>query len=427
MPPHRRLAIQALALLALSVLGGCAACPFLAARGGGNAAGAAHASSAAAAAAAPPRRHLLGSAYPAPTEALAGFLPGTLGASLAAIAKTLAPQTTKSLVDSHVHAAAGWKNVTGADGTDAPAHASRLEAAIAAVRASLAAGKGSAAADAWDGSFPDPPLAFAEELFKLLMYPIPPSLFVRAAFHDCGAWNKAAGALHNDGGGGGVGPNRGGCNGSLRFELHRPSNYGLGLTWPVINFGWKVLQAAYPGAFSRADAVAIAGAGAVRAAFGPVIHVGYGRVDAAGPDPDWGPASNPAAGSAASPADLKAGWLGAWGLSPASLCALLGAHTFGISSVSVPLGAFAPTGPLLFTNAYYRRVVDGTAHFPVDNSLGALPETAACVRAYAGDQAAFFAGFAKEYRAMSWWGTDSGLAVRGIVDGAAEDEWREPA
>jgi L-ascorbate peroxidase len=424
MPPRRRhtRAVHALtAVLALAWAGGCGACPFLAARGGGVTDGApapAHASSA--------RRHLAASSsYPSPSEAFAGFLPGTLGASVAAIAKTLAPQTAKPLLDRRVHAAAAWKNVSAADGDEAtPPHTSRLEAAVAAVEASLAAGKGTAALDAWDGSTPDSKLAWAEELFTLLMYPIPPSLFLRLAFHDCGSWNKGAAGV---GTGGASGPKPGGCNGSVRFELSKPSNYGLGLTWPVISFGWHVLAHRFgPGVFSRADAVAIAGAGAVRAAFGPVIHVGYGRVDAAGPDPDSGPAANPAVGKEYGPADLEASWLGAWGLSPGSLCALLGSHTFGISSVSVPLGTFTPTGPLLFTNAYYRRVLDGTAHFPIDNALGVLPATAECVRTYAADQDAFFAGFAREYRAMTWWGADGGLKVRGIVGGAPDEAWREP-
>lgn len=185
----------------------------------------------------------------------------------------------------------------------------------------------------------------------------------------------------------------------------------------------QVLNHKYPDTFSVADAVAIAGAAGVRAAFGPVMHVGYGRVDSASPDPDAGPQSNPQAGKDFGPAALSNAWLGQYGLSASSLCTLLGAHTFGISSVSVPLGVFAPTGPLLFTNTYYRRVVDQTAHFPVDNALAAIPATADCVRAYAADQGAFFEGFAREYRAMSWWGQEA-AAVQGVVGGAPEGEWR---
>ena len=143
-----------------------------------------------------------------------------------------------------------------------------------------------------------------------------------------------------------------------------------------------------------ADCIAIAGAASVRAAFGPTIHAGYGRVDSAGPDPDAGPAANPQVGKDFGPAALANVWLGQYALSPASLCTLLGAHAFGVSSVAVPLGTFAPTGPTLFTNAYYRRVADQTAHFPVDNALAAIPETAACVAEYAADQVScFFFGF----------------------------------
>jgi hypothetical protein len=155
------------------------------------------------------------------------------------------------------------------------------------------------------------------------------------------------------------------------------------------------------------------------------MHVGYGRVDAASSDPDAGPASNPQVGKDFSPASLADVWLVQYGLPSSSLCALMGAHTFGISSVSAPLGVFAPTGPLLFTNAYYRRVADGTAHFPVDNALAGIPETAGCVDAYAADQGAFFEGFAREYRGMTWWGQGAVGGVSGLEGGASEGEWRE--
>ena len=422
---------------------------------------------------APAARRRLASAYPAPGDAFAGFLPGTLTSSLAAIAKTLAPQTVKATVDRYVSAAAAW-NVTALDGVDgAEPHVSRLEAAVSAVEASLAADKaGSSAPDTFDGSTPDGPLEFAEVLFKALMYPIPPSLFLRLAFHDCGSWNKAAAAVRS-GGRSGVGPSQGGCNGSVRFELGRSGNYGLGVTWPVVNFGWKVkreermegklescalragelcevrvalfstihphtrpppfppslpallqvLQHKFPDLFSVADAIAIAGAAGVRAAFGPVMHVGYGRVDSSSADPDAGPASNPQVGKDFGPEALSNAWLTQYALSPASLCTLLGAHTFGISSVSVPVGVFAPTGPLLFTNTYYRRVADGTANFPVDNALAEIPETAGCVATYAANQAAFFEGFSREYRGMTWWGQEAARVV-GIEGGADEGEWR---
>lgn len=455
-------------LVLVVVVGGGApasACPFLLGQSAHAAAGAG-----AAPAIRPGRR--LASAYPSPTEAYAGFLPGTLTSSLAAIAKTLAPQSMKATADRYLSAAAAW-NVTAEDGVEgASPHASRLEAAISAVEASLAADKaGSTAPDTYDGAMPDGPLAFAEALFRKLMYPVPPSLFVRLAFHDCGTWNKAAAAV-SSAGASGRGPSAGGCNGSIRYELARAGNYGLGVTWPVVNFGWKVrergrekeekgplrgraassfhpprtaplispslfsplpplslasqvLQHRYPGTFSTADAVAIAGAAGVRAAFGPVMHVGYGRVDAASSDPDAGPASNPQVGKDFSPASLADVWLVQYGLPSSSLCALMGAHTFGISSVSAPLGVFAPTGPLLFTNAYYRRVADGTAHFPVDNALAGIPETAGCVDAYAADQGAFFEGFAREYRGMTWWGQGAVGGVSGLEGGAPEGEWRE--
>jgi len=245
MPPSRRTPTTSLASIAtvlLALTGSTTpadACPFLS----GQQQPAATRSSSPGA---PPplapsstRRRRLFSSYPSPTEAYASFLPGTLASTVAAIAKTLAPQTVKTTVDRYVTAAAAW-NVTGVvEGDDPPA--SRLEAAASAVEAALAANKaGAHAPDTYDGSVPDGPLAFAEALFQALMYkPVPPAHLRRRAVDGCGTIKKAAAAVRAAGTSG-RGPSAGGCNGSVKYELARSDNYGLGVTWPVVNFGWNV-------------------------------------------------------------------------------------------------------------------------------------------------------------------------------------------
>ena len=88
-------------------------------------------------------------------------------------------------------------------------------------------------------------------------------LALRSAFHDCGTYvstNPPA--------------TQGGCDGSLRYEYGPENNKGMENLFPSLWLGKQVLDKMHPGAFSWADAYAIAGAAAVFANGGPLVTPG---------------------------------------------------------------------------------------------------------------------------------------------------------
>jgi catalase (peroxidase I) len=240
--------------------------------------------------------------------------------------------------------------------------------------------------------------AVARALIEKLATPNQWGLLLRAAFHDAGAGpgGTAATAPAADE------PLVGGLDGSLRFELHWGSNAGVVGVWPVLALAKKVLDAKYgEGAFSWADVIAVGGAAGVKAAGGPVMTVGLGRRDAAGPDVRSGPATDPGHAKDFSAPQLLAAF-SAFGVDAHDTVALMGAHTLGLAMLTD--GSEGPLGPPKFTNFFYRAALAQKASFIVDNALGADPATLPLMLTFARDQATFFSAFTDAYTRMTWWG-----------------------
>jgi len=154
-------------------------------------------------------------------------------------------------------------------------------------------------------------------------------IVVRLAWHDAGTFNKANADKPF--------PDRGGANGSIRFdpELAHGANAGLGLALKLLepvkkrhpNVGW-------------ADLMQAASAAGIEATGGPRIPMRYGRKDAAGPEdcPKEGnlPGANipgqqtgPFPDGTPTPADHLRKVFHRMGLSDQDIVALSGAHTLG--------------------------------------------------------------------------------------------------
>ena len=89
-------------------------------------------------------------------------------------------------------------------------------------------------------------------------------MLLRLVFHDAGTYSKSQG--------------QGGANASVRFELKRPENTGLGRGWKVIEQTSQELKGTIAGGrVSLADLVAMGGAYAVAITGGPAIKVDLGE------------------------------------------------------------------------------------------------------------------------------------------------------
>lgn len=239
--------------------------------------------------------------------------------------------------------------------------------------------------------------AVARAVIEKLATPNQWGLLLRAAFHDAGA--GPAGLASNPPHGG---MPTGGLDGSLRYELHWDSNAGVVGVWPVLALAKKVLDAKYgEGFFSWADVIAIGGAAGVKAAGGPVMSVGLGRIDATQADERSGPATDPGHAKDFNAPQLLAAFAD-FGVGAHDTVALMGAHTMGL--VMLTTNSEGPLGPPKFTNFFYKAALAQRANFIVDNALGSDPATAPLVQAFAGNQGAFFQAFTDTYARMTWWG-----------------------
>lgn len=89
-------------------------------------------------------------------------------------------------------------------------------------------------------------------------------MLLRLAFHDAGTFSLSKG--------------QGGANASVRFELKRPENTGLGRGWKVIEQTSQELKGTVAeGRVSLADLIALGGAYAVAVTGGPSIKVDLGK------------------------------------------------------------------------------------------------------------------------------------------------------
>lgn len=331
--------------------------------------------------------------------AIGDYVPHTaLGAAKAAL-ETVLPQTQKAKWDRYLSA---WK--AGNHSLDAIEPKSGWAVRSDADR--LGAIKAEREADAENkSSVIDDKLAKAEQVYASLIIPNIYGLLTRLAFHDCGPFNPGLAAITANATASPPG-RTGGCNGSVRYEFQQSNNLDLFLAWPWVDAGKKALDKLHPGAFSYADCIAIAASVAVAKATGPIMHVGYGRPDASGPDPRTGVTHDPATDRQLTGARGVEAMLSSWaafGHSAETLTTLLGAHTFGVSSQHAPIGLLTPQS-IIFSKRYYERVRDGAGYFPSDDALRYSPVTSALVDAYAENESLFFEAFKREFTAMTWWG-----------------------
>jgi L-ascorbate peroxidase len=207
--------------------------------------------------------------------------------------------------------------------------------------------------------------------------------FVRAAFHDPGTYNKAAGT--------------GGANGSLLSPLESGNGDHRGLV-PTINALIRFrndINAQLPNGLqiSAADVIQLAGGLAVEIAGGPSItaSIPVGRVDSTGPDAtNQLPAEN-------DPYNVIACKFVNNGYSVAEMYALTSAHTLGVVNRNGNRVNLDST-PTLWDLAYWQQTQAGQSVLRSGRVMGTA--NPAIVSNYAGNQAAVNGDFAAAFVKM---------------------------
>ncbi|XP_057795737.1 probable L-ascorbate peroxidase 6, chloroplastic/mitochondrial isoform X2 [Salvia miltiorrhiza] len=247
-----------------------------------------------------------------------------------------------------------------------------------------------------------------EDIKELLKTKFCHPIMVRLGWHDAGTYNKNIEEW----------PQRGGANGSLRFEieLKHGANAGLvnalKLLQPIKD---KYSNVTYADLFQLASATAIEEAG------GPKIPMKYGRVDVSGPEqcpeegrlPDAGPPS---------PASHLRDVFYRMGLNDKEIVALSGAHTLGRSRPErsgwgKPETKYTKDGPgapggqswtaqwLQFDNSYFKDIKERRDEdllvLPTDAVLFEDPSFKEYSEKYAADQDAFFKDYAEAHAKLS--------------------------
>ncbi|XP_038989433.1 probable L-ascorbate peroxidase 6, chloroplastic/mitochondrial isoform X2 [Phoenix dactylifera] len=233
-------------------------------------------------------------------------------------------------------------------------------------------------------------------------------ILVRLGWHDAGTYDKNIAEW----------PQRGGANGSLRFEIELKHAANAGLVNAL-----KLLQPIkdkYSGV-TYADLFQLASATAIEEAGGPKIPMKYGRVDVSGPEqcppegklPDAGPPS---------PAGHLRDVFYRMGLNDKEIVALSGAHTLGRSRPErsgwgksetkyTMDGPGAPGGQswtvqwLKFDNSYFKDIKERRDEdllvLPTDAVLFEDPSFKVYAEKYAEDQDAFFKDYAEAHAKLS--------------------------
>ncbi|KAG7671273.1 putative L-ascorbate peroxidase 6 [Nannochloris sp. 'desiccata'] len=227
-----------------------------------------------------------------------------------------------------------------------------------------------------------------ETAFSTTMAKAKAPVMLRLVFHDAGTYLSAAG--------------NGGLNGSIRFELDRPENFGLKRGYNVIEATVSKLKGtAAEKTVSRADLIALAGARAVRITGGPVIDVPVGRIDALEADPEHRlPEENFTAAE-----QLAA--FAAMGLSPLDFIALSGSHTLGSKGYGDPL-TFDNTYFTLLLEKPWENKKDEMASMIGIASDHVLPDDVVCrplIEKYAKDKALFYKDFESSFLRLSTLGS----------------------
>jgi catalase (peroxidase I) len=163
---------------------------------------------------------------------------------------------------------------------------------------------------------------------------------IRLAFHDAATFEYSPKTLTK--------PKMvtGGANGSIRYEIERSENRGMGRSLGLLENIYD--QGGYQSIFSIADAIALLGAVAVEASGGPVIPVRMGRGDQDYADPEYLrlPVKKATSRSKVEKTLPSAGldsvglrlYFGRLGLSEAEFVALSGSHGLGrhVSLLGMP-------------------------------------------------------------------------------------------
>ncbi|KAK6277302.1 hypothetical protein POUND7_017625 [Theobroma cacao] len=257
-------------------------------------------------------------------------------------------------------------------------------------------------------SDPDQLKSAREDIKELLKSKFCHPILVRLGWHDAGTYNKNIEEW----------PQRGGANGSLRFEveLKHAANAGLVNALKLI----QPIKDKYSGV-TYADLFQLASATAIEEAGGPKIPMKYGRVDVSGPNecpeegrlPDAGPPS---------PADHLREVFYRMGLNDKEIVALSGAHTLGRSRPErsgwgKPETKYTKDGPgapgghswtvqwLKFDNSYFKDIKakkdEDLLVLPTDAALFEDPSFKVYAEKYAEDQETFFKDYAEAHAKLS--------------------------
>ncbi|CAL5027433.1 unnamed protein product [Urochloa decumbens] len=250
--------------------------------------------------------------------------------------------------------------------------------------------------------------AAREDIRELLRTTHCHPILVRLGWHDSGTYDKNIEEW----------PQRGGANGSLRFdvELKHGANAGLINALKLI----QPIKDKYP-SITYADLFQLASATAIEEAGGPKIPMKYGRADVTGPEqcppegklPDAGPTS---------PADHLREVFYRMGLDDKDIVALSGAHTLGRSRPErsgwgKPETKYTKNGPgapggqswtaewLKFDNSYFKEIKEKRDQdllvLPTDAALFEDPAFKVYAEKYAADQEAFFKDYAEAHAKLS--------------------------
>ncbi|KAM3387100.1 hypothetical protein ACQJBY_010149 [Aegilops geniculata] len=233
-------------------------------------------------------------------------------------------------------------------------------------------------------------------------------ILVRLGWHDSGTYDKNIKDW----------PERGGANGSLRFdaELKHGANAGLVNALKLV----QPIKDKYP-SITYADLFQLASATAIEEAGGPKIPMKYGRVDVTGPEQCPPEGKLPDAGPSA-PADHLRLVFYRMGLDDKEIVALSGAHTLGRSRPErsgwgKPETKYTKNGPgapggqswtaewLKFDNSYFKEIKEKRDQdllvLPTDAALFEDPAFKVYAEKYAADEEAFFKDYAEAHAKLS--------------------------
>ncbi|KAL3504204.1 hypothetical protein ACH5RR_034045 [Cinchona calisaya] len=233
-------------------------------------------------------------------------------------------------------------------------------------------------------------------------------ILVRLGWHDAGTYNKEIEEW----------PQRGGANGSLRYEveLKHAANAGLVNALKLL----QPIKDKYSGV-TYADLFQLASATAVEEAGGPKIPMKYGRVDVSGPEQCPEEGRLPDAGPPSPAAHLREVFY-RMGLDDKEIVALSGAHTMGRSRPErsgwgKPETKYTKDGPgapggqswtvqwLKFDNSYFKDIKERRDAellvLPTDAVLFEDPSFKEYAEKYAANQDAFFKDYAEAHAKLS--------------------------